>query len=214
MNYKVTFLFDPLNDWIEAFLDSERRIFDINGFDFEVSKRHEVVRDQDLVFILGYTKILGGDFLLSNRLNLVVHESDLPNGKGFAPVQWQLLEGKTEIPICLIEATEQVDSGDILCRSSFEILKTDLYEDIRAKQAKASFDLIFRFLSAYPNLEREKQTGDGHFYRRRTAKDNELDPALSIEEQFNILRIGNNEDWPSYFFIDGKKFILKIYTED
>jgi methionyl-tRNA formyltransferase len=47
-------------------------------------------------------------------LNLVVHESDLPVGKGFAPIQWQLLEENNEIIISFLQAHGLVDSGDIL----------------------------------------------------------------------------------------------------
>jgi len=55
-------------------------------------------------------------------MNLVVHESDLPRGKGFAPVKWQILDGKKEIPVCLLETTEQVDSGDILGKYTFNLI--------------------------------------------------------------------------------------------
>lgn len=80
-----------------------------------------MVRDQDIVFILGYTKILNSEFLQCNRLNLVIHESALPRGKGFAPTQWQILEGKNHIPVCLCEAIEKVDAGDIFLRGTTEL---------------------------------------------------------------------------------------------
>jgi len=31
------------------------------------------------------------NFKLKNKLNLVIHSSDLPKGKSFAPIQWQIL---------------------------------------------------------------------------------------------------------------------------
>ena len=53
--------------------------------------------------------------------------------------------------------------------------------------------------------------GESSIYKKRTEKDDELNIDNSIREQFDHMRIGNNEGWPSYFIIDGKKFILKIY---
>ena len=207
----VTFLLDPTNNWIEELLRNERRILDNDGYDFQIEHDPSKIADQDIVFILGYTKILDRSFLDRNHLNLVIHESDLPGGKGFAPVQWQILEGKTEIPICLIEAAEEVDAGDVIVKSAFPISRHDLYDEIRNRQAQASFDLIVDFLARYPEVERTPQTGESFFYKKRTEKDNELDIDKSIREQFNLLRVGNNEDWPSYFVIDGKKYVLKIY---
>jgi methionyl-tRNA formyltransferase len=156
---------------------------------------------------------LNDDFLKQNTLNLVVHESNLPQGKGFAPVQWQILEGATRIPICLLEATHPVDSGDIVYRSHFELSGLELYEEIRQKQAQATLNIIKEFLNVYPHYIRQKQEGAETFYPKRGVKDGELDIHRSIYEQFNLLRIGNNEQWPSFFFYKGKKYILKIYSE-
>lgn len=212
-NFKVAFLLDKANDWLGEKLDISSFSYLEKKYDFVVSYDHNDVDGFDIVFILGYTKILNKDFLLRNKLNLVIHESDLPKGKGFAPVQWQIIEGKNTIPICLFEATEIVDSGDIFLKDNFKLDGYELYDEIRDKQAKATFNLIHNFLKSYPSVNRTKQSGDDSFYPKRTAKDNELDIGKTIKEQFSILRIGNNEGWPSYFMIDDIKYILKIYKE-
>ena len=53
----------------------------------------------------------------------------------------------------------------------------------------------------------------GHEFKKDNLKDSELDIKKSIEENFNLLRIGNNEKWPSFFNYKGKKYIIKIYEE-
>ena len=53
------------------------------------------------------------EILKKFRNNLVVHASDLPNGKGWSPLTWQILDGKKKIHVSLIEADEKVDSGKI-----------------------------------------------------------------------------------------------------
>jgi len=196
---------------MEDHLRTEWHVLDSDRYDFKIELDHTKVADQDVVFILGYTRILDNSFLKRNRLNLVIHESNLPEGKGFAPVQWQILEGKNEIPICLIEAIGEVDAGDIILQSEFSIQEHDLDDEIRTKQAKASFDLVDIFLKDYPEFNRTPQSGDSSFYERRRGKHNELDIDKSIREQFNLLRIANNKSWPSFFVIDGKKYILRIY---
>ena len=63
---------------------------------FKIESNFKKIKNQNIVFILNYTKILPKSFLLKNNLNLVVHTSELPKGKGFAPLQWQILENKTK----------------------------------------------------------------------------------------------------------------------
>lgn len=212
--YLITFLLDKHNNWIEPHLGQSGKFFDNSKYKFKTSHNPDEVFNQDIVFIVGYTKILKPEFLAKNQLNLVIHESDLPLGKGFSPVQWQILEGKNEIAVCLIEASDPVDSGNIFLRSSFTLNGFELYDEIRSKQAVATVDVISEFLQIYPVFNASKQTGADSFYRRRSSKDGELDIKKSISEQFGLLRIGNNEEWPSYFYVDGQKYVLKIFKSE
>ena len=209
---KFAFLFDPDNDWLSASFSQD--VFDRADWDIATFHAPEQIRGYDVVVILGYTKILPPEFLDQNQLNVVVHESALPDGKGFAPVQWQILEGKTEIPVCLIEATSQVDGGDILMTDVITLTGYELYDDIRAAQAAATQRIVRCFLEVYPNYSRQAQHGDGTVYPRRKAADGELDINQTLRSQFDLLRIGNNDGWPAFFEVDGRKYVLKIYSDD
>ena len=211
MKFKVAFLFDKNNDWIFNFY--EKYNFYLDNFLIYNFFDSEEIKDFDIVFILGYTRILSTEFLQKNRLTLVVHESDLPKGKGFSPIQWQILEGKSEIKISLIEATSKVDSGDIFLQKQIKFKGTELYEEIREIQAKGTFSIIYEFLKNYPNIKQKKQVGTESFYPRRTKDDGELDISKTIEDNFNLMRIGNNEAWPSFFYYKGNKFIINIFKD-
>lgn len=117
---------------------------------------YKEIEDFDIVFIIGYTRILPNQFLQKNRLNLVIHESDLSKGKGFSPIQWQLLEGKSEIKITLIEATSKVDSGDIFLQKRLIFKGTELHDEIREIQSKGTYSSIYEFLENYPNIKQKK----------------------------------------------------------
>lgn len=209
MRTKAALLFDSKNSWIYDFLKN----INFEGCFLKIFFNYKEVRGFDVVFLLGYTKILPNDFLKRNKLTLVVHESDLPKGKGFAPIQWQILEGISHIKISLIEAAQDVDSGDIYLQSQINFDGTELYQEIREKQAKATIDIISEFLKLYPNINPRKQLGNESFYPKRLKKDSELKISRSIEENFNLLRISNNDDWPAFFYFKGIKYILKIYKE-
>lgn len=55
-----------------------------------------------------------------------------------------------------------------------------------------------------------RQQGDSTFYARRSEVDSQLDPAKSLLEQFNLLRITDNYSYPAYFEIDGNSYELWV----
>ncbi len=210
--YKFALLFDRKNDWLRQYLSDDFNFReDINVSNFYEEKE---IKEFDVVFVLGFTRILKKDFLQANDLVLLVHESNLPLGKGFSPLQWQILEGKNKIVFSLLEASEEVDSGDIIEQMECNLDGTELYDEIRSKQAKLTFELISRFIRNYPNYKKKKQFGKSTYYRRRKITDSELDINLPIKDLFPLLRIVNNKDWPGFFRINGVKYIIKIYRED
>jgi methionyl-tRNA formyltransferase len=142
-----------------------------------------------------------------------VHESALPQGKGWAPLFWQILEGKNSIPIVLFEATNYVDAGDIYLTDTIELDGDELYAEIRQKQAEKTVQMCLTFLGQGVMLKPLKQTGIESFYNKRTPKDSELNTAQPLEQLFNQLRIASNEDHPAFFYRNGVKYIIKISKE-
>ena len=209
---KVAFLFDKSNDWIAdyfpSYLNKNPR------YNFYKFYDPDKVRNFDIVFVLGFTRILEGKILSENKQLLLVHESDLPKGKGFAPLQWQILQGLNNITMSLLMIDDKVDSGDIVEQIQLVLNGYELYDDIRRKQAMKTYELINIFLEKFPNFTLSKQKGKSSFYKKRTSKDSELNINKTIKEQFQLLRICNNDLWPAFFEINGKKFIIKIYNDN
>ena len=206
--FNVTFLLDKSNLWFEKQLKSYD--FKLNKYIFKISKNYKNVKNQDIVFPLSFTKILPEDFLKKNKLVLIAHPSKLPWDKGFAPVQYQVLKNKKKIFVSLIKAVNKVDAGPICIQNHFYLDGNELSNEIRKKQAESILKIIKNFLIKYPNISFKEQKEKGNFNKKRHPKDSKLNINKSIKEQFNLLRICNNKDWPAYFFINRKRFILKI----
>lgn len=170
----------------------------------------EEVTEGYAAFYLGCLNIVGQKILNINQYNLVVHESDLPKGRGFAPVAWQVLEGKNDITMCLIEAAEEVDAGNIFLKKKMSLKGTELNNEIRDYQGKMSIELCLDFLDLEGAIDGEKQKGTATYYKRRRPDDSELDINKTIAQQFNLLRIADNEAYPAFFIINGIKYILHI----
>jgi methionyl-tRNA formyltransferase len=211
-NFKVTFLLDNSNLWFEKKLRSYN--FKLNNkYIFKISKNLNNVKNQNIVFPLSYTKILPQSFLQKNELVLIAHPSKLPKNKGFAPLQYEILKNKKKFYITLIKAEKKVDAGPIYSQNSFILDGTELSDEIRNIQGLQLLKIIKNFLIKYPNIKKTKQAGKASFNKRRNFKDSELNINKTIKQQFNHLRINDNKLYPSFFYIKGQKYIIKVFKE-
>lgn len=210
--YKITILTDYAS-WITPWIYKLKDNLVKSGHEVQRCFFEDRIEQGDFLFILGYSKIVSNEVLAQNKLNLVVHESALPLGRGWSPVQYQILQNCNEIPICLFEATDKVDAGDIWLRDTIELDGTELLPEIRMKQGKKIIGMVQQFLSLYPNLPVEEQKGIWSYYPRRTEKDDRLDVNHTLAYNFNHFRIVDNECYPAFFNYRGHKYKVKIYKE-
>ena len=169
----------------------------------------------DLLFLLSYWGMVPKEIRKRHTHVLVVHESELPKGRGWSPLTWQVLEGKNEIPICLFEAVDKVDAGSIYLSDKIRLEGHELIDGIRESQAKATVKLCQCFVNEYPSIitNGKPQQGSSSTYPRWRPRDSELDPDKSISEQFNHLRIVDNKEYPAFFEHQGHRYRLQIERE-
>jgi len=209
----IQILVDNKNSWIIPYGIKVKNDI-ISKYNYEVILIYEQddVKKGNILFLLSCEKIFNK--LNLNDYNIVVHESNLPEGKGWSPLTWQVLEGKNRIPITLFEAVEKVDSGRIYLQSFIELTGKELLTEIKNLQGKMTIDLILKFLENFDHIKGKDQDGDSSYYRKRSPKDSELDINRSIKNQFNLLRVCDNERYPAFFKIDNEKYIIKIFKEN
>ena len=208
-----TILMDNPKSWYYPF--AKKLEADLSG-KHEVHFCHapEEVTSGDCLFLLSVEKVVKKEVLSKNKHNIVVHSSALPQGKGWSPITWQILEGKNEIPNTLFEAVEAVDAGVIYDQNIITLEGHELLDEIHDKQGEAINSLILNFVSQLLNVTGKEQVGEETFYPKRGPKDSELDPQKSISEQFNLFRVSDNEKYPAFFNHKGHKYILKIYKAE
>jgi methionyl-tRNA formyltransferase len=199
-----------INQYIPKFIEELIK----KGMHVEYGHNHkDFSNGYNVVFILSYFEIIDSNFLKMNSYNLVVHESDLPKGRGWAPLFWQIIEGKDKIPIVLFEASIKADTGPIYFKDFIHLIGTELHDEIRIKQVLMTFKLCNEFLDNMKSLSAKEQLGKPSYYPKRKIIDSQLDIKKSIEEQFNLLRVTSNNDYPAFFIYNNSKYILKIYKE-
>ena len=166
----------------------------------------------DFCFYLGCEQIVSQDILYQFKNNLVVHESDLPLGRGWSPLTWQIIQGSNSIPIVLFEATETLDAGKVYIKDVMTFTGVELIQEMRSIQALKTTDLCKQFVNEYPSLvmNAKDQIGRPTFYDRRTSSDSYIDANHTVKDAFPILRVSDYENYPTFFDIDGVRFKIKI----
>lgn len=202
--------------WINAFLP--KFISDLKKKGFSISWNHDAEKAEaaEVLCLLSYGKIVPPSLLARYQNSLVVHESDLPRGRGWSPLTWQVIEGKRDIPVCLLEASEQVDAGAVYKKEFIRLQGNELVRDLRDLQAAATFRLLESFLADYPYSvsEGKAQSGEPSYYPRRRPVDSKIDPNKTLKELFPQLQVVDNERYPAYFELNGEKYLLKIEKDE
>jgi len=205
---KVNILIDNKSSWIAPYGHKLVERLKANGHEALLFNEHQEVEKGDILCLLSCEKIFRD--LTLHQHNLVVHESALPKGKGWSPITWQILEGKNQIPVTLFEAVEKVDAGPIYEQVFITLQGHELLPEIKHLQGMVTIQLIENFVNNFPINIGEVQQGEATYYPRRIAKDSKLDLNKTIEEQFNLLRVCDNERYPAFFIKNEVKYILKI----
>jgi methionyl-tRNA formyltransferase len=177
-----------------------------------VSLLHEkgALQGGDFLFLVSCAQKLEPAELVKFRHALVLHASDLPTGRGWSPHVWTIVEGGNEITVSLIEAATPVDSGPVWARRRFVLEGHELLPEINRALFAVELELMTSAVQG-GTPQPVAQTGDpGPYLRRRTPEDSRLDPTKSIAEQFELLRVVDNESYPAFFDFRGKRYVLKI----
>lgn len=166
----------------------------------------------DVCLLLSCGSLLSEKQLAIHSHNLVVHASALPKGQGWSPMTWQILEGENSIPLTLFEAAVELDAGPIYLQTLLRLEGHELVEEWQTLQAKTTIQLCLNWFDHYKKIipAAQSQSGETSNYRRRRPEDSRLDLEAPLINQFNLLRVVDNQKYPAYFQLHNRTFFLHI----
>jgi len=185
--------------------------------DIEILSSHESCTGGEFLFALSYPKVISEETRRLYGHCFVLHGSNLPDGRGWSPVTWQILDGETLFTMSLIHMSDPVDSGNIVAQREFRVNQDLLFKEISAAIGHAQADLIGASLRmTTEQLMGAKQVGTPSYFGRRSPSDSEIDPHSPLSEQWDKLRIADPSRYPSFFSFLGHKYLLKVerYSDD
>ena len=88
-------------------------------------------------------------------------------------------------------------------------------DECRSLQASATLELCLAWCYGYQRIvaAAKPQVGVASHYRRRKPADSLLDPNMSLAEQFNLLRVVDNQRYPALFQWRGRSFVLQVNSQ-
>lgn len=135
----------------------------------------------------------------------------MPEGRGHAPVIWQILEGKRQICVTMMDVEDKVDSGKIWLQEWFDVAPTDLYSEVNEKLFAAELKLMDYAVANFDTVvPQEQRDVEPTYYLRRTPAHSEVQVTSTIEEAFDLLRVCDPDRYPVYFNHLGETFTLKM----
>lgn len=165
----------------------------------------------DILFLVSCGQMIRDAEREKYREVLVIHASNLPEGRGWSPYIWAILGGANQITVSLLEAREPVDSGMIWLKTTFDLEGHELLPEIHKKLFEAELLLMTQAVEQCDTIKPIKQIGEPSPYlAKRSPADSQLDPNKSIAEQFNLLRVVDSQRYPAFFDYKGQRYVIKI----
>lgn len=165
----------------------------------------------DLLFLVSCSEFIGSAIRAQYRATLVLHASDLPDGRGWNPHIWQVTEGRNDLCVSLIEATDPIDTGAIWAQARVTLEGHELHDEINDKLFAAELRLISEAVDGGEGIiPRQQPDRPASYYRKRTPEDSRIHPGRSIEEQFDLIRVCDPDRYPAFFELRGRRYLLRI----
>ena len=165
-----------------------------------------------LIVPWSYKKIIKNAEQAANVV--VIHSSDLPDGKGWAPIYHAFSEQKNEYVMSAIYAVGKVDAGDIIAQVKFNIGPDYTAGFIRSLDNELSLLIIQKILEKWPNQKplAVRQIGKSSHRKRRYPHDNEINLSQSLEFLLPHLR-GVETCSPAFFYYKNIKYLIEVRPE-
>lgn len=154
-----------------------------------LSRGIQVIQPTKLKENIDLLKSLGGDIMITCAYGQIltqeildlfplgvwnIHAGLLPKYRGASPIQSCILSGETQTGVSIMKTELGLDSGDILCVETTDILPNETYGELSARLSAIGANLIVKALKMLSTGEYtlEKQSQDGVQIVRKINKEN------------------------------------------
>ena len=182
-----------------------------------ISKKEEIDKSFDLGLLIGCYELIPEKILNLPRCGTVLfHSSDLPKGRGWAPIYYTIINKDKFLVQTLLFASKKIDAGKIIAKAAARLEGNEIESEVREIDDILTLRLIENTLD---DLLREKIFGveqkesEAIHYNKRSPEDSRIDPDQSIYSLFDKMRALPNEH-PAFFKHRGRVYTLSLDVAD
>jgi methionyl-tRNA formyltransferase len=157
----------------------------------------------DLFILCGYNKILKSLIIDIPPLGTInLHGGKLPEYRGAAPINWQIINGETTGGCSIIYVDEGIDTGDIIAQEIYPITAEDTHASVLEKTLNifpALLETVLQQIESGSVKATKQDLLAGQYYSRRYPRDSRIDWKTMDDVQINNLVRGMHGPYPAAF---------------
>lgn len=168
----------------------------------------------------GFASVLPAELLRLPSWGWVnVHRSYLPYNRGWAPLEWALIDG-TPAGVSLHVMTSQLDSGAVIAQAEVPIEHTDTIQSLGQRADAVAMDM---FRSHWPrlrvgDLRANDQEGSSSTYHSKIdlerARKVHLNEKFTLRKLLRTMQAFSQPGFPAFFEEDGRRYALHLDVEE
>jgi methionyl-tRNA formyltransferase len=201
----------PVNGYLLRWLEEHECEHEISL----VRSKNELTGCQ-ILFLISCSEIISSTDRAVYKVTLVLHASDLPQGRGWSPHIWQIIGGAEQVILSLLEAEDAVDSGRIWHQIKFPVPKHALWNEINDQLFSSKLKLMDYAVEQFELVTPVSQRTDIEpiYFPKRKPADSRIDPYASIASQFDRIIVCDPERFPAHFELYGHQYKLTLEKID
>lgn len=137
-----------------------------------------------------------------------IHDALLPRYGGFAPLNWALINGETEVGVTVHFMDDELDTGDIVLQQRVPVEPTDTATDLFHKTLPLFPELVLRSLELIESGKQDwikQDRSQATFFHRRSLEESRIHWDRSALDIVNLVR-AQPDPYPNAFcFHNGQR---------
>lgn len=166
----------------------------------------------DIAFAIGWRYIITPEaYQIPEKGTLILHDSLLPKYRGFAPMNWAIINGEKESGVTLFHISEGIDNGPIIDQLSTPIHLHDTAKTVDERIIQLYEDIIVKNLPILQSGEAKGTPQDeslATYSCKRTPDDGEINWQQSAEQIHNLIRACSHPFPGAFTTLKGEKVFI------
>jgi methionyl-tRNA formyltransferase len=166
----------------------------------------------DIAFAIGWRYLIKQSaYCIPPQGTCIIHDSLLPKYRGFAPMNWAIINGEQETGVTLFYITEGIDAGPIIDQLVLPIKIEDTAKTVDDNIIMLYEKIISKNLSALATGQIKSTPQDASiatYTCKRTPEDGKINWSATALAIYNLIR-GLTHPFPgAYTLLNGKKIFI------